>query len=77
MPGLKITLGTLTGMGRKYIRDGCTGKRAFVTYAEAEAEIGRMIKKNSYRPELGQFAPYACGHCHGFHLGHHVIKRNE
>lgn len=65
-----ITLGNLTGFGRRYVRDGCTGKRAFDTYAAAEYEIGKLIRKNAHRPELGVLAPYQCGACHAFHLGH-------
>ena len=73
MTDLKITLGNLTGFGRRFVRDGCTGKRGFDSYAEAEFEIGRLIKNNAERSYLGQFAPYACGICHRFHLGHHRV----
>ena len=70
MSGLKITLGNLTGFGRRFVRDGCTGKKRFDSYAAAEKEIGVLIAKGAHRPELGTFAPYACGRCHAFHLGH-------
>lgn len=69
-----ITLGNLTNFGRRYVRDGCTGKKGFATYAEAETEIGRLIKKNATRSHQGTVAPYACGICHQFHLGHHRQK---
>ena len=65
-----ISLGQLTGLGRKHIRDGCTGKLQFDSYAEAEREIGNLIRKKAHRPELGNLAPYACPYCHTFHLGH-------
>lgn len=69
-----ITLGNLTGFGRKVIRDGCTGKIQFATYAEAEREIGNLLRKNASRPELGQIAPYHCPNCRSYHLGHFRIQ---
>lgn len=68
-----ITLGNYTNLGRRYVRDGCTGKKGFGTYAEAEQEIGRLIKKGADRQYLGTIAPYHCGICHQFHLGHHKV----
>lgn len=65
-----ITLGNLTNFGRRFVKDGCTGKKPFVSYAEAEAEIGPLIRKNAVREELGQIAPYHCRHCRSWHLGH-------
>ena len=55
---------------RTTVRDGCTGKRAFDSYAEAEVEIGRLIRKNAHRPELGTVTPYNCPLCRKVHLGH-------
>lgn len=69
-----ITLGNLTQFGRKVIRDGCTGKVPFDSYAEAEAEIGKLIRKNAHRPELGQIAPYSCKLCPKWHLGHYRCR---
>jgi hypothetical protein len=65
-----ITLGNLTGFGRAVVRDGCTGKRGFASYAEAEREIGRLIRKHAHRPEQGTLAPYVCPWCRQVHLGH-------
>jgi hypothetical protein len=70
-----ITIANLTGFCRKVVRDGCTGKVRFDSYAAAEAEIGRLIRKNAHRPELGTIAPYSCGQCHSFHLGHGTRDR--
>lgn len=70
MPPLRITLGNLTGLGRRLLRDGCTGKTCFNSYAHAEPEIGRLIAKNAHRPELGTLAPYNCHLCGHWHLGH-------
>ena len=65
-----ITLGNLTNFGRRYVRDGCTGKIGFATYAEAESKIGELIRKRADRPQHGTLIPYNCGICHSFHLGH-------
>jgi len=65
-----ITLGNLTGFLRSTLRDGCTGKKAFATYASAEVEIGNLIRKHAHRPELGQLHPYLCPRCRAYHLGH-------
>lgn len=65
-----ISLANYTNFGRRYVRDGCTGKIGFATYAKAEIEIGRLIKKNATRPQHGTLMPYACGYCHCIHLGH-------
>jgi hypothetical protein len=65
-----ITMGNLTGFSRAVVRDGCTGKKPFETYAKAESEIGSLIRKNASRPELGLINPYHCRWCHTWHLGH-------
>jgi len=65
-----ITLGNLTNFGRRFVRDGCTGKQGFASYAEAETEMGHLIRKRADRRHLGVIAPYHCGYCHQFHLGH-------
>ena len=64
-----ISLGELTDFRRRVIRDGCTGKRRYRTYAEAEIAIGQLLRNNASRPELGTLMPYRCG-CSYWHLGH-------
>lgn len=62
-----ITLGNLTGFARG---SRCVGKREFASYAEAEREIGRLLRKNASKPERGQLCPYLCDECAKYHLGH-------
>lgn len=71
-----IKLGELTRLGRR-LRDGCSGKDCFASYAEAEREIGRMLHKGITRAHEGTLAPYACGFCHRWHLGHHRPRRDR
>jgi hypothetical protein len=65
-----ISLGELTNFRRQVVRDGCTGKRAFGSYADAEVALGRVIRAGADQPQLGTLLPYRCGHCGGWHLGH-------
>lgn len=76
-----VTLGEMVGWGRgsaavggraspKTRGDGCTGKRRFESYAKAEAGIGGLYQKRIARVQQGVPAPYACGYCHGWHIGH-------
>jgi len=69
-----ITIGNYTNFGRRYVADGCTGKQGFASYGEAETEIGNLIRKGAHREHHGTLAPYHCGYCHQFHLGHHKTR---
>ena len=71
-----ITLGDFTHFRRDVVRDGCTGKRRYRSYAEAEIVIGQMIRSRTHRPELGTLVPYYCA-CRHWHLGHEKEPRYE
>jgi hypothetical protein len=68
MSELRVKIADLTKF-RKVLKDGCSGKDKFATYAAAETEIGNLIRKRGsmYRPGLDA---YHCSHCHWWHLGH-------
>jgi hypothetical protein len=71
-----ITIGNLTGFAKG---SGCVGKKSFSSYAEAEPEIGRLLRKNAARFEDGFLAPYLCPECGAYHLGHNrpVAKKKR
>ncbi len=43
---------------------GCLGKRQFPTFTQA-----RGAAKNATRNNRSPMRPYACRHCHKFHIG--------
>lgn len=54
---------------------GCTGKRQFLTFTSANGAA-----RNASRSNNEPMRPYACKHCHKFHIGNakkdqHVAKR--
>lgn len=63
---------TLTGFGRGM---ECIGKIGFDSYAEAEHQIGKLIRKGAHRPEHGVLHPYLCRFCLKHHLGHMRERR--
>lgn len=62
-----ITMGQLTKFAQG---SGCLGKKPFATYADAEVELGRLIRKGWDRKQHGTLAPYFCHRCLTYHLGH-------
>jgi hypothetical protein len=50
--------------------NGCVGKLVFATYADAQREVGRLTRNGHHRPDQGVLAPYHCGACLGYHIGH-------
>jgi hypothetical protein len=63
-----ISFAELTGLKRR-VRDGCTGKRRYLTFYAAEEARLRLLRSRSYRPERGELQAYDC-RCGWWHLGH-------
>lgn len=48
--------------GRAGHKQGCTSKRRYASAEQAVASAGRLVRR------FGACRPYACRHCHGWHL---------
>lgn len=51
---------------------GCTGKKRFESYEEADAALKKMIPKNHDPETLNK---YVCPLCDGIHIGHSELRR--